>query len=233
MTVRKVRPALRGGLGRFLAGQTVLRRDVHGWVTARGVTERRWRAVAVRHGGVAGGAVVLVAVGGWPVAAAGAAWAVAAWRRAPAGARETTEAESPVTAAEQRTEAYLRLFASVIGDRNGVHLVELYAAMRGFPHWAAWPDEQLRALVDEMGVPVVRTMRVGAVSGRSGIRRADVTDLMTGIPVPSPAPTASPSPDREEAAHSVVERGVECPVEKPVEPVEIVVTRPEDEPAWP
>lgn len=250
MRVHKVPPALHGGLDRWLAGQAALRRDIHRWITARHVLVDRRRAIAVRHGGTLGGtaAAVMLELGplrGLSAAAAGAAWAVQAWRRAP-------EPPEPPDPADIRREAYLRFFDAIIGDRNGVHLAELYDTMRRYPHWAAWTDEQLRALLNDLRVPVQRTMSVSGVTGRSGIRRSDVRALMTGVHVPSPPPTANPSPRGEEAGHSdmdeAMERGVEQAPEgvtsppKPVEPppqparpasVTITTSRPEDEErAW-
>lgn len=250
MRVHKVRPALHGGLDRWLAGQAVLRRDIHHWITARHVLVDRRRAIAVRHSGTLGGATaaVMLELGplrGLTAAAAGAAWAVQAWRRAP-------EPPPPPDPADIRREAYLRLFDAIIGDRTGVHLHELYDTMRRYQNWADRTDQQLRALLDDLDVPVRRTMRVGTVVGRSGIHRDDVHALMTGIPVPSPPPTAQPLPPGEEAGHNGVEEGVERGVErtetpadpppKPPKPppaprqptpVAVTQTRPDDEPAWP
>jgi hypothetical protein len=150
---------------------------------------------------------------------------------------------APPTGAEMRREAYLRLLDAIIGDQNGVHLADLYATLRCYDHWARWTDAELRALLDDVGVPVRRTLRVGTVVGRSGVHIDDVLDRMTGVPVPSPPPTPTPAPQCEEAGQSYVERPVERPVERGVEqgpevaqappkPVSITTTRPCDEPAW-
>lgn len=139
----------------------------------------------------------------------------------------------PPTRAEMRREAYLRLLDAVIGDRNGVHLAELYTVLRRYDHWADRTDAELRALLDDIGVPVRRTLRVGTVVGRSGIHIDDVLDRMTGVPIPSPPPTPIPAPHHEKAGQNGVERSVERGVERTPPPAMVVVARPEDEAAWP
>jgi hypothetical protein len=198
---------------------------------------------AVGYGGIAAGGLFTVTAGGWPVAAAGAAWAVAAWRRAPAEAParddlvDEPEEEALEPAPDERRAAYLRLIAAVIADRNGVHLGELYETLRQFEHWAARTDPELRALIDQLGIPVRRTMRVGKTSGRSGIHRDDLTAVMGAHGIPYPDPDPNPSPHREEAGHSRVEPPVERCVEVPVEsrstPVTVITSSRDQEPAWP
>lgn len=223
---RRIRHALLIGLDRWVVGQRTLIHDVHRWVTARTETENRTRSIALRHGAVVSGGILTVAVGGWLVAVAGASWTFAAWRCAP----------DPPTFEDVRREAYMRVFVSVIGDRTGVHLSELYPTLRRFDHWAQWTDEQFRALLNNLDVPVRRTMRVGDVTGRSGIRRTDVESLMTGVRVPSPPPVRSPSPVGKQAVQGVVESSeslVEPGVEDRPRAVTVVVSRPEDESHWP
>jgi hypothetical protein len=231
---RLVPPAILGGLDRWCAGQAALRRDIHHWITARDRTDGRWQAIAVRHGGVAAGGLAAVTTGGWPVAAAGACWAVAAWRRAPNELPpKEPEEEDEAPAPSDRRAAYLHLVAAIIGDRSGVHLANLYTTLRHYDHWADHTDPQLRALIDEIGIPVRRTMRVGPVSGRSGIHRDDLAHAMAahGIPYPNPAP--NPSPHSEEAGHSDVERPVERGVETHSTPVTVINSSRDHEPAWP
>lgn len=92
-----------------------------------------------------------------------------------------------------RREAYLVLLLAIIGpDRQAVHLVELYGTLRRYPHWAGRTDDQLRALLDELAIPVRRQVRVGTVGGRTGLHRADIEPLLTGVPIPPPPPEPQP-----------------------------------------
>jgi hypothetical protein len=60
-----------------------------------------------------------------------------------------------------------------------VHLAELYPAMRQLPGQQDRDDAALRTALRTLGIPVVRSLRIGGVAGRSGVRRADVAALLS------------------------------------------------------
>jgi len=97
------------------------------------------------------------------------------------------------TRAELCREAHLVLVLAIIGEhRHAVHLPELYATLRRYPHWAHRDDRELRALLDRFGIPVRRQVRVGALGGRAGVHRDDVEPRLTGLPIPHPPPQPPP-----------------------------------------
>jgi hypothetical protein len=111
----------------------------------------------------------------WP------AWCIAAYRAAPKPAKKAPEpAEEDATeeAPPDPRAAFARWLLQTIGQRRGIHLRELYPAMRQLSGHEALDDAALRAALRTLGVPVERSMRVGAVAGRSGVRRADVQALL-------------------------------------------------------
>jgi hypothetical protein len=112
----------------------------------------------------------------WPLSGV---WCVLAYRAGaapppPAG----PAAGGPQGPEGEPREAFARWLLTTIGDRRGVHLVELYPAMRALPGQQDRGDAALRAALRALGVPVVRSLRVGGVAGRSGVRRADVAGLL-------------------------------------------------------
>jgi hypothetical protein len=112
------------------------------------------------------------------------------WVAAPSGASPPT-APSPKPAKrssrsrpqpppeDPRTPAFARWLLQTIGDRPGIHLYELYPAMRQLPGHETLDDATLRAALRTLGVPVVRSLRVPPVEGRSGVRRGDVEALLS------------------------------------------------------
>jgi hypothetical protein len=116
------------------------------------------------------------------VPAAAIAWCVAAWWAAPpaipAPADETETTTEPP--AEASPQDFTRWLLTLIGDRPGVHLFELYPAMRKLPGCEQHTDAQLRAALQTLDIPVQRSLRIGVVAGRSGVRKADL------IALPSP-----------------------------------------------
>ncbi|MFK0296944.1 hypothetical protein ACIQU6_41635 [Streptomyces sp. NPDC090442] len=126
--------------------------------------------------------VMAPAAGGWLLAAyqchrANGQWPALPGRRAEQpdeGAAELPPelpAEPPVVA----------LVRAQIGEDEGVHLSELYPAMREHLEGCAdAPDEQLRQMLTDHHLTVARTVRSRGVAGRSGIRRSALP------PLPSP-----------------------------------------------
>jgi hypothetical protein len=71
-----------------------------------------------------------------------------------------------------------RWLLDTIGERPGIHVRELYPAMRELPGQGARTDADLKALLRAFGVPVHRSLRIGRIAGRSGVRREDVAALL-------------------------------------------------------
>lgn len=124
----------------------------------------------------------------WP---ASAGWLLAAYHchrtkgqwpalpNEPAKGADGTADETPLEVpAEPPVVALLR---ALIGDDEGVHLGELYPAMRErLEGLAEAPDQQLRQVLTDHRLEVARTVRSRGVAGRSGIRRSALP------PLPSP-----------------------------------------------
>lgn len=106
-------------------------------------------------------------------------WLVIAYRAAPPA---TTEEELPAGAAEPPADPradLARWLLQTIGGRPGIHLYELYPAMRKLPGLESLDDTALRAALRTLGVTVTRSLRVPPVEGRSGVRREDAEALLS------------------------------------------------------
>ena len=177
LAVRGAGAALVAGSGILLrSGWTYLGDRLHGW--------ERYGAVAF------GGYVAVFACGHAPdvarfaVPAAVVVWCAAAWWAAPpAAVEEPTEAAAP-----DARDAFVRWLLDQIGDRPGIHLRDLYPAMRTLPGCEGHDNARLRAALTTLDIPVHRSLRIGALAGRSGVRRADLLAL--------------PSPDVPEGGES-------------------------------
>lgn len=193
-------------------------RTVAGWVAhwtaGTDVTDGRPREVALRVGILAGGGVVCWH---WPALAAvpAAWWAAAAWYagrdRDAAGepGEEGPAAPPPPTFEEFYREGHLRLIVAAMEDRPAVHLRDLLAIMRHAPRWESWSLADLRALLDDLGVPVTRSVRVGSAV-TAGVRREHVEPLLRGWVVPG-------VDYRSPGALACVDAGVAAPVGGPVD----------------
>lgn len=180
------------------AGTVVRRRAsrLAGWV--RGGRDRRRRlarlAVLLLAGLLAWRIVRAAPWLMWPVSA----WAVAAsWRasgpRPPGRHPDHDEAEH-----DAHREELLRWLEAATRDTSGIHLSNLYAQLRSRPALTGLSDPQMRAVLDHFEVPVDRTLRVGRITGRSGVRRRTIEGLLrdSAATLPSPAPH-TPSTDVE------------------------------------
>jgi hypothetical protein len=188
----EVRPilAVRGAGTTLLAGSRILAR--RGWTLLAEHVDGWERYAALAFGGY----VVVYACGHAPhmarfvVPAAVVAWCAAAWWvTPPAPAVEEPEA-APTAEAPQ---AFTQWLLDTIGDRPGIHLRELYPAMRRLPGCERHDDAQLRAALQTFGIPVHRSLRIGVVAGRSGVRRGDLEAL--------------PTPDREDPTETYGDAG--------------------------
>lgn len=116
------------------------------------------------------------------VPAAIVAWCAAAlWHAPPELIDDPQPEEQP---AEGTPHVFAQWLLDLIDDRSGIHLRELYPAMRTLPGQEDRDNGQLRAALSTLGVPVTRSLRLGGVAGRSGVARADVEALLpsTGEP---------------------------------------------------
>ncbi|MFI6105825.1 hypothetical protein [Streptomyces sp. NPDC051310] len=117
------------------------------------------------------------------------AYTVAAWR-----------AGRPIPPTEEELRQHFLLgIQHLIGDRPGIHLRELYDAFQARPASAHLDDVRLRALLDHCRVPVDK-IRVGSVTGRKGIRAADIQALLSPKPVDTPSGAVDAAQDAEEGA---------------------------------
>ncbi len=199
-------------------GQILLR--TWRWVWAAGTWEDRgWRATAPA--GTIAGAVW--AVGHYPTFAPSGillAWLIAAgvlaprevWMLPPEAGVEDAEPEPSEDAVEDPRVALLDLLDEVTRGRNGVHL----EALAKHPALAL-PQAQLRPLLQAHGLPVVRSLSVDGVAGRSGVRRADVEALLKPLPQRAPEPPSEPTLSQVDLRKSQ-------PVSAPLDPALSVVT---------
>ncbi|MGH3584842.1 MAG: hypothetical protein ACRDQ0_00825 [Pseudonocardia sp.] len=119
----------------------------------------------------------------WP---ASAAWAGTAWRTGRADERR------------RRAEAELVLLLDeMIGQRNGVILADVLAALHGEQLLTDWDVHQLRAACERVGVRVRDSLKVdGRVS--VGVHREDLDAVL----VPLPARSATPPPPGSSAGQA-------------------------------
>jgi hypothetical protein len=89
-----------------------------------------------------------------------------------------TVGEGPAAAPMDPRHALARWLLDTIGERPGIHLRELYPAMRNLPGQEGRTDAELRALLKGFGVRVSRSVRIGRTAGRSGVYRRHVEALL-------------------------------------------------------
>lgn len=201
----EVRPVLAfGGAGTSLvSGSIVLAARAWAWLSDRlNLPERL---------GVCAAGVYAAAYGGWhaPEVAAFAipgalvAWCTAAWWHTPPTPIEPGES-APASAP---ADGFVLWLLDLIGDRPGIHLRDLYPAMRTLPGHEDRDNTQLRAALRALDIPVRRSLRLGGVAGRSGVAVADLKPLPSslgesGVDSGGDAGQSADSP----AGESVVER---------------------------
>jgi hypothetical protein len=132
-------------------------------------------------------------------------WCAAAWWHAPSALAEP----EPIVEASAPTDAFVPWLLDLMGDRPGIHLRELYPAMRQLPGHADRDNTELRAALNTLGIPVTRSLRLGHVAGRSGVARSALEAL------PSPAGESSGETDGDAGQTADSPAG-----EQPVEQVE-------------
>jgi hypothetical protein len=104
------------------------------------------------------------------------AWCAAAYALAP----PALDAPAPEPQAAGTRDGFVLWLVSLMTDRPGIHLRDLYPAMRELPGHEDRDNTQLRAALRTLGIPVRRSLRLGGVAGRSGVALADLE------PLPSP-----------------------------------------------
>jgi hypothetical protein len=153
------------------------------WLTARFSTGTAWAVHAVA-------AWACLYYGGWVAAGIVLAWLLAiglftprehldraaAWvEERTSGSPEPEAVEAPAASPQH---ALARWLLDTIGNQPGIHLRELYPAMRELPGQEGRTDAELRALLQAFGVPVKRSVRIGRIAGRSGVYRHHVEALL-------------------------------------------------------
>lgn len=95
---------------------------------------------------------------------------------------EKRDAEAPEDPPEEESlapgEGLALWLLDTIGDRPGIHVRELYPKMRRLTGQEERTDADLKALLKAFGVPVQRSLRLGRIAGRTGVRRTDVEALL-------------------------------------------------------
>ncbi|MFG2400750.1 hypothetical protein [Streptomyces lydicus] len=135
-----------------------------------------WRLVDRHHD------VLWPGAAGWLLAAYNCHRTKGQWPALPKTPAKGADGAAPETSPGAPAEPpVVALVRALIGDDEGVHLGELYPAMRErLEGLAQAPDGQLRQLLTDHGLEVARTVRSRGVAGRSGIRRSALP------PLPSP-----------------------------------------------
>lgn len=175
------------------------------WVRAAAPGDRWIRALAPA-GALVGAVYALRAEPRAAAVGIVAAWLIAAAVLAPRGTwngpRDEPAAEPPAEPeepsyddlVERDRRALLQLLDDATVRRNGVHLAELYELTSAHPLFEGVPRANLGALLTAFGVPVTRALSVDGVSGRTGVRRAAVEQLLQEV---SPEAAATGSQDTE------------------------------------
>lgn len=164
----------RAGL-RLLTGHRANVRHIGKWVTEQENAKSSACRVAVL---AACGYLLLTAAFRGPALMWGfvIAWVILAWR---SGKGAAPREQAPIGVPETPQRAIARWIVQLIGDRPGVHLQELYPAMRALPGMQKHDEAALRQALRELGIPVTRSLRIGDIEGRSGVRLADMTALLS------------------------------------------------------
>lgn len=172
-------------------GASVLARRAGQWMASGGT----WQSLTIRSAaaavglGIAGSQLHVIPLAG-PALTVG--WCLAAYR---AGR------PIPPTVEEMRAE-FLAALLDVIGDRPAIFLRDLYDAICAATA-GQLTDARIRALLNWCGVTIHHSVRVGAETGKSGIKRADVEALL------SPSQEEEPPSGDVDAGHEAEEEDVD------------------------
>ncbi|MFE3123903.1 hypothetical protein ACFXHD_10820 [Streptomyces hydrogenans] len=183
---------------RISIGHLKLYGRARGWALAEGAPARG-RTAAGRCAGLA-----VLGLGAWRplieepklLALSAGAYLVAAWRAA---------RPVPPTPEELRRDFLLGV-QTLIGDRPGIHLRDLYATLQARPAAAHLDDARIRALLVECSVPIHKSLRLGS-EVRSGIKAAEVEALLSPTPVEPPSEDVDAGQDIPEEAVDQAQKG--------------------------
>lgn len=200
---RLARPASRLAIGSSRAGRRLAVR-LAAWVArGRRADLTGWRAALgcwLRLAALAFGLYLL-----WRVVRAlpalmwllSAAWLAIAWRAgrdAPETAANTPAPapleDDPAAARIEPRALLIHWLDRLTRDRAGIHLAELHHTITRHPTSQRLSRAEMRAWLDRHHITVDRTLRVGAVAGRSGVSRATIEALLKEV---SPLPETSPT----------------------------------------
>lgn len=157
------------------------------WIAARFGTGTAWgvHAVALWACLFYGGWVTAGVILGWLLLVGlftppEALYRITAWieRRDPDCTPDEDDVEPAEEAPADPRHALARWLLDTIGEQPGIHLRELYPAMRELPGQEGRTDAELRALLKGFGVRVSRSVRIGRIAGRSGVYRHHVEVLL-------------------------------------------------------
>ncbi|MEU0809528.1 hypothetical protein [Streptomyces sp. NPDC005970] len=187
---------------RLAAGHLKLYGQARGWALVDDGKTRAGRLAAL-----ALGALTAYRVGHQDpraLALGAAAYGVAAWR-----------AGRPVPPTrEELQRRFLLGVRELIGDRPGIHLRELYDSFQARPAAAHLDDARLRAVIDQCGLTVHRSLRIGTVTGLSGVKLADVQALLSPEQETTPLGDVDAGQTSPEGAVEPAGAAVEPPVER-------------------
>lgn len=190
------------------------------WLTARGWPGAAWALYA-------GSAWAPGFYGGWVAIGVAAGWLVAVLVFMPRSIKDRAAAlvegwsnpritvpEEPPPVVEGGALAdphtvLVRWLDDLTRGRSGVHLDELHQALTQHPELATLKRPEMRAWLDRHHITVDRTLRVGAVAGRSGVSRATVEALLKALPPLPESCAANPLVHASDQHGSPVESGVE------------------------
>lgn len=182
--------SLAGQLSTWLACRELDGKKVKGAPRAKAVVARASGALVVAW--FLGGIMYALGVIWWaPVALWVVSALVASTAPEPAAPTAVKASRTSPALALQR-EALLFVLAEILADRSGIHLLRLFERMRAYSAYAGQDDKTLRALLATHDIPVHRSVTADKVSGRSGIKAADIARLMA-----PPPPEGAPLDDRE------------------------------------
>lgn len=120
-----------------------------------------------------------------------AGFLITAWCK---GTAPVTPTE-PEPSATSDAIALAEFVLGVIGDRQGVHLVELLPTIQAHSdRWAGADKGYLRRVLVKAGIPVRKSLRVGVRTGIPGVHRDDAEQALERLTTPPVVGDAAEAP---------------------------------------
>lgn len=178
-------------------GSVVITREIAAWIA--GGVALRLLVVVLAAGFLKGLPVTTVLV--WLGAATWLALAIVIGLRAAAAEEAAKEKEAKDKKSGKKAKGkkgkpapaeppFIALLRAEIGDEKGIHLRDLYPAMRKhLDGLADAPDEALRQVLTDHGISTRRSIRARGVAGRTGVPRSALPPLPSAGPSPKPLST--------------------------------------------